>query len=81
MKLGRRQFLQALFAAPITTLLFGWPSARPPTCIPFARLPLSTYIRGPRYRVMFDRIVTPVFKQPDKIWRKLEKQLRSIRTV
>ena len=29
--------------------------------IPFATLPLNTYIRGPRYRVMFDRIVTPRF--------------------
>ena len=29
--------------------------------IPFATLPTSVYIRGPRYRVMFDRIVTPRF--------------------
>lgn len=29
--------------------------------IPFATLPLNTYIRGPRYRVTFDRIVTPRF--------------------
>lgn len=29
--------------------------------IPFATLPISIYIRGPRYRVMFDRIVTPRF--------------------
>jgi len=29
--------------------------------IPFATLPISVYIRGPRYRVMFDRIVTPRF--------------------
>lgn len=27
--------------------------------IPFATLPLNFYIRGPRYRVMFDRIVSP----------------------
>ena len=27
--------------------------------IPFATLPINIYIRGPRYRVMFDRIVTP----------------------
>jgi len=27
--------------------------------IPFATLPVSFYIRGPRYRVMFDRIVSP----------------------
>lgn len=29
--------------------------------IPFATLPTNVYIRGPRYRVMFDRIVTPKF--------------------
>jgi hypothetical protein len=27
--------------------------------IPFATLPINFYIRGPRYRVMFDRIVSP----------------------
>ena len=27
--------------------------------LPFATLPISFYIRGPRYRVMFDRIVSP----------------------
>lgn len=29
--------------------------------VPFASLPMNTYILGPRYRVMFDRIVTPRF--------------------
>jgi hypothetical protein len=29
--------------------------------IPFATLPVNIYIRGPRYRVAFDRIVTPRF--------------------
>ncbi len=29
--------------------------------IPFATLPTNFYIRGPRYRVMFDRIVSPRF--------------------
>lgn len=29
--------------------------------IPFATLPTNLYIRGPRYRVMFDRIATPKF--------------------
>ena len=29
--------------------------------IPYATLPMNRYIRGPRYRVMFDRIVTPRF--------------------
>lgn len=31
--------------------------------IPFATLPTSLYIRGPRYRVAFDRIVTPRFSK------------------
>jgi len=29
--------------------------------LPFGSLPINTYIRGPRYRVSFDRIVTPRF--------------------
>jgi hypothetical protein len=29
--------------------------------IPFGTLPTNVYIRGPRYRVMFDRVVTPRF--------------------
>ncbi len=29
--------------------------------VPFATLPINVYIRGPRYRVLFDRIVTPRF--------------------
>jgi hypothetical protein len=29
--------------------------------LPFATLPMNLYIRGPRYRVMFDRIATPRF--------------------
>ena len=29
--------------------------------IPFGTLPVNIYIQGPRYRVMFDRIVTPRF--------------------
>jgi hypothetical protein len=29
--------------------------------IPYATLPMNRYIQGPRYRVMFDRIVTPNF--------------------
>jgi len=31
--------------------------------LPFATLPTNVYIRGPRYRVMFDRIVTPKFQK------------------
>jgi hypothetical protein len=29
--------------------------------VPYATLPMNRYIQGPRYRVMFDRIVTPNF--------------------
>jgi hypothetical protein len=37
------------------------PEAPAAVSIPFATLPSNLYIRGPRYRVMFDRIVTPRF--------------------
>lgn len=29
--------------------------------LPFANLPINIYIKGPRYRVLFDRVVTPRF--------------------
>jgi hypothetical protein len=29
--------------------------------LPFASLPINIYIKGPRYRVLFDRVVTPRF--------------------
>jgi hypothetical protein len=36
--------------------------------IPFATLPINLYIRGPRYRVMLDRVVTPRFtKDTDEL--------------
>jgi hypothetical protein len=31
--------------------------------IPFATLPQNQYIRGPRYRVTFDRVVTPTYSK------------------
>jgi len=37
------------------------PDNPPAQSIPFATLPSNQYIRGGRYRVMFDRIVTPRF--------------------
>jgi hypothetical protein len=37
------------------------PDNPPATSIPFATLPSNQYIRGGRYRVSFDRIVTPRF--------------------
>jgi len=37
------------------------PDNPPAQSIPFAQLPSNQYIRGGRYRVMFDRIVTPRF--------------------
>jgi hypothetical protein len=56
-KFGRRVFF-GLVAA-----LCGVRPAPPPVsggiAIPFACLPVNTYIRGPRYRVVFDRIVLP----------------------
>ena len=36
--------------------------------VPFATLPMNLYIRGPRYLVMLDRIVTPRFtKDTDEL--------------
>ncbi len=37
------------------------PSSPAAISIPFATLPTNLYIRGPRYKVQFDRIVTPRF--------------------
>ncbi len=38
------------------------PKELPPAIsIPFGVLPTDVYIRGPRYRVVFDRIYAPVF--------------------
>lgn len=37
------------------------PDNPPAQSIPFATLPMNQYIRGPRYAVSFDRIVTPRF--------------------
>ena len=37
------------------------PNSPAAASIPYATLPMNRYIRGPRYRVMFDRIVTPRF--------------------
>lgn len=37
------------------------PGSRASISVPFATLPMARYIRGPRYRVMFNRILTPKF--------------------
>lgn len=37
------------------------PNSPAAVTVPFAQLPTNIYIRGPRYRVMFDRIVSPRF--------------------
>ena len=37
----------------------------PAMSVPFGTLPINVYIRGPRHRVMFDRMVTPQFNGED----------------
>ena len=37
------------------------PNSPAAVSVPFATLPMNRYIRGPRFRVMFDRILTPRF--------------------
>lgn len=65
MKLSRRGFIRAAAAAIAgAPLAQAVAAAAPPIAsgaisIPFKTLPTNVYIRGPRYKVMFDRIVTP----------------------
>jgi hypothetical protein len=58
-----------VFAVPFTTPRYPWtltdPGAPAAFTIPHATLPTETYIRGPRYQVRFDRIVTPRFTRAD----------------
>jgi len=46
--------------------------------IPFATLPISVYIRGPRYRVQFDRIVTPRFVKDIEELRTWQMDIRQV---
>jgi hypothetical protein len=46
--------------------------------VPFATLPLNRYIRGPRYRVMFDRILTPKFVKDVDELRTYDMDIRQI---
>jgi hypothetical protein len=46
--------------------------------VPFATLPLNRYIRGPRYRVMFDRILTPKFTKDVDELRTWDMDIRQI---
>jgi hypothetical protein len=51
--------------------------------IPFSTLPANLYIRGPRYRVQFDRIVTPKFtKDVDEldVWNKQAEAITKLRS-
>ena len=65
MKIRRRGFFGAVAAvfcgAPLAPAVAKYAVATSPApgaiTIPFATLPFNTYIRGPRYRVMFDRVM------------------------
>jgi hypothetical protein len=46
--------------------------------VPFATLPMNRYIRGPRYRVMFDRILTPRFTKDVDELRTYDMDIRQI---
>jgi hypothetical protein len=46
--------------------------------VPFASLPMNRYIRGPRYRVMFDRIMTPKFTKDVDELRTYDMDIRQI---
>lgn len=46
--------------------------------VPFATLPMNRYIRGPRYRVMFDRIMTPRFTKDVDELRTYQMDIRQI---
>ena len=46
--------------------------------IPYATLPINKYIRGPRYRVMFDRIVTPRFTKDVDELRTYDMDIRQV---
>ena len=46
--------------------------------VPFASLPINRYIRGPRYRVMFDRILTPKFTKDVDELRTYDMDIRQI---
>jgi len=46
--------------------------------VPFATLPINRYIRGPRYRVMFDRILTPKFTKDVDELRTYDMDIRQI---
>jgi hypothetical protein len=46
--------------------------------VPFATLPINRYIKGPRYRVMFDRILTPKFTKDVDELRTWDMDIRQI---
>ena len=46
--------------------------------VPFATLPINRYIRGPRFRVMFDRIMTPRFTKDIDELRTYDMDIRQI---
>lgn len=62
MKFSRRDLFRKLIgAAGVACLPVPAIAAETGLAIPFKTLPTNMYIRGPRYRVMFTRIVVPRF--------------------
>ena len=54
------------------------PNAPEAISVPFATLTVNRYIRGPRYRVMFDRILTPKFTKDVDELRTYDMDIRQI---
>jgi hypothetical protein len=54
------------------------PDAPEAVSVPFAALTVNRYIRGPRYRVMFDRILTPKFTKDVDELRTYDMDIRQI---
>lgn len=59
---SRRGFLGIVVGAAVGSII-PLPKPKPPAAlsIPFETLPTNIYIRGPRYLVVFGRLVTPRF--------------------
>lgn len=54
------------------------PDSPPAISVPFGSMPINRYIRAPRYRVMFDRILTPKFTKDVDELRTYDMDVRQI---
>ena len=54
------------------------PDSPPAISLPFGNLPVNIYIKAPRYRVLFDRIVTPRFTKDVEELRTYDMDVRQV---